>query len=92
MVKNSKRKKDMKSEIIDLNETIPINIEECKKHWDEIMNVSGCESSKSLVWKECEKHLTVINDKEYPLTLRTYFFLVKIPYFIGNFIIKNKKY
>ena len=80
----------MKSEIIDLNEIIPINIEECKKHWNEVMNVKGTHSSESLVWKECEKHLTAINDKEYPVILRTYFFLVKIPYFIGDFIIKTK--
>ena len=82
----------MKTEIIDLNEIIPIDIEECKKHWDVVINVKGGGSSENSVWKECEKHLTAINDKEYPVTLRTYFFLVKIPYFIGDFIVKNKKH
>ena len=80
----------MKNEMIDLDKITPIDIDACKKYWDVVINVKGTHSSESLVWKDCEKHLGVINDKEYPLTLRTYFFLVKIPYFIGDFIVKTK--
>lgn len=72
-----------------LRDYLPINIEKCRKYWDEKMNGFLMSSKDSDDWKNCEKTLNIINDEDLPLTLRGYKLTVKIPFIIANFIIEG---
>lgn len=75
----------------ELKKHLPIDIEKCRNYWDEKMNGFRMNSFESKDWKECEKHLHLINDDKIPVTTRTYFLTVKIPFIIANFIIDGNE-
>jgi len=73
----------------ELRKLLPIDIEKCRKYWDEKMNGFMMSSLESKDWKNCEDTLEIINDDSIPITSRTYLLVVKLPFIIANFIIKN---
>jgi len=74
----------------ELKKLLPIDIEKCRKYWDEKMNGFMMSSLESKDWKSCEDALEIINDDSIPITARTYILTVKIPFIIANFIIEGK--
>ena len=62
----------------------PIDIEEVKKDWVEVNNVPNG------MWFEIQETLEIINDNEYPYTLRT-FKLNNLPYCVVNIMMYQLK-
>lgn len=70
----------------ELQKFLPIDIDKCKEYWDTKMNGHRMSSFESTDWFDCEKNLMMINNNNIPITARTYYFSVKIPFIIANFI------
>ena len=79
-------------EFPEINSYLPIDIDKCKQYWDTKINGFNASTTKIDDWKKCDEYLEIINNKELPLTLRTYIFTVKLPFIVANYIIESKNY